>query len=76
MVENIFIYFFLGGGHIAFTYFSTYLNHMYNESLVHVCTEQHFPKQPYTLVGFEPGSSDPQADAMPTAPRLQGNSSF
>jgi hypothetical protein len=29
-------------------------------------------KKPYTLAGFEPGLSDPQADAMTTAPRRQG----
>jgi hypothetical protein len=28
-----------------------------------------FSKKPYTLAGFEPGSSFPQADAMATAPR-------
>jgi hypothetical protein len=28
-----------------------------------------FPLQPYTLAGFEPGSSVPEADAMSTAPR-------
>jgi hypothetical protein len=28
-----------------------------------------FPLKPYTLVGFEPGSSVPEVDVMSTAPR-------
>jgi hypothetical protein len=40
-------------------------------------TQQHcyprlFPKNPYTLAGFKPGSSAPQADTMTTSPRQQG----
>jgi hypothetical protein len=31
-----------------------------------------FPKKPYTLAGFEAGSSVHRADAMTTAPRRQG----
>jgi hypothetical protein len=31
-----------------------------------------FPLKPYTLAGFEPGSSVSEADAMSTAPRRQG----
>jgi hypothetical protein len=31
-----------------------------------------FPEKLYTLAGFEPVSSVPQAGAMTTAPRLQG----
>jgi hypothetical protein len=31
-----------------------------------------FSKKTYTLVGFEPGSSVSEADAMSTAPRRQG----
>jgi hypothetical protein len=31
-----------------------------------------FPKNPYTLAGFEPGCSVPQLDAMTTEPSLQG----
>jgi hypothetical protein len=31
--------------------------------------------KPYTLAGFEPGSSDPEADVMSTAPRRQGHAS-
>jgi hypothetical protein len=32
-------------------------------------TQQHCYVYPYTLAGFEPGSSVPQADAMTRAPR-------
>jgi hypothetical protein len=35
-----------------------------------------FPKKPYTLAGIEPGSSDPEADAMSTAPGCQGTHTF
>jgi hypothetical protein len=31
-----------------------------------------FPQKPYTLAGFEPGSSVPEADAVSTAPCRQG----
>jgi hypothetical protein len=30
------------------------------------------PKKTYTLAGFEPGSSVPDVDAMPTAPHRHG----
>jgi hypothetical protein len=36
----------------------------------------YFPLKPYTLAGFEPGSSDPEADAMSTAPRRRNNAIF
>jgi hypothetical protein len=32
-----------------------------------------FPPKTYPLVGFEPGSSVTEVDAMSTAPRRQGN---
>jgi hypothetical protein len=38
-------------------------------------TQQHcyvFPKETYTRVGFEPGSSVSEADAMSTVQRRQG----
>jgi hypothetical protein len=31
------------------------------------------PKKPYTLAGFEPGSTCPEGNAMSTAPRRQGD---
>jgi hypothetical protein len=38
-----------------------------------ICTQQHcydlYPYKPYTLAGFESGSSVPEANAMSTAPR-------
>jgi hypothetical protein len=40
-----------------------------------VCEQQHcydIPKKPHTLAGFKPGSSDPEAFAMSTAPRRHG----
>jgi hypothetical protein len=39
-------------------------------------TQKHryvLPENPFTLPGFEPGSSDPVADAMSTAPRHEGS---
>jgi hypothetical protein len=35
-------------------------------------TLQCFPLKPYTLAGFEPGSSVPEAETMSIAPRPQG----
>jgi hypothetical protein len=32
-----------------------------------------FSLKPYTLVGFEPGPSVPEVDAMSTAPHRQGD---
>jgi hypothetical protein len=32
-----------------------------------------FSLKPYTLAGFEPGSSVPEANVMSTAPRRQGD---
>jgi hypothetical protein len=39
---------------------------------IHVHTQLHccFPYKPFTLAGFEPGSSVLQADGMTTSPRL------
>jgi hypothetical protein len=35
-----------------------------------------FPKLPYTLAGFEPGSSVPEADAMSTTSRRRKEAAF
>jgi hypothetical protein len=51
---------------------------LFNTQTMHIksTTQQHcyvFPKKPYTVAGFEPGSAVSEADAMSTAPRRQGN---
>jgi hypothetical protein len=38
---------------------------LYTTAMLHVSLK------PYTVAGFEPGSSVPEADAMSTAPRRQ-----
>jgi hypothetical protein len=48
-----------------FLFFNTQTMHIHTALLW-------FPKKPYTLAGFEPGSFIPEVNAMSTAPRRQG----
>jgi hypothetical protein len=48
-----------------------------NTQTTHIKSIEHngiatIPVKPWILAGFEPGSSDPEADAMSSAPRRQG----
>jgi hypothetical protein len=49
-------------------FFVAFISLIYTQTMhIKSITQQHcydFPKKPYTLAGIEPGSSDPEADAM------------
>jgi hypothetical protein len=56
----------------AFFYFSTQKQCTLCKSIVHNSIAMFLPKIFYTLMGFEPGSSGPEANAMSIVPGRQG----
>jgi hypothetical protein len=61
----------IGGGASVYFSFLTHIKCILSRLYVHNCIARTSLKT-YTLAGFEPGSSVPEADAMSTAPRHQG----
>jgi hypothetical protein len=65
--NQVFMYFLANG----FIYIPFPTHKQCTLSRLYICTQQlwyDFLKKPYTLAGFEPGSSVPEADALSTAP--------
>jgi hypothetical protein len=65
LVVSSFNYFFLGVAN-AFTYSQVYTQTKHIRSIIHNSIAMN-PLKPYTLTGFGPGSSVPEADAISTA---------